>query len=139
MVDGGGTPTVPTYFSYKCLETEKKGKLNPVSMNRFLLTNLPYSVLPPGSSIYDDKGRSTNNIAEWAALYFGVRRLKDILGEVPLKVYQDSELIVRQFNGIYQIKKEWLLPWYQATKWMWWESAQLEWVKRDYIVTVLGH
>jgi len=48
-------------------------------------------------------GTATNNQAEYTALIEVLRRAKELGAEV-LSVYSDSELVVRQLNGEYQIK-----------------------------------
>ena len=50
-------------------------------------------------------GKATNNIAEYSALMFALQeaalmRVKD------LKVFTDSELLAKQFNGEYKIKED---------------------------------
>lgn len=132
FVDGGGTATVPTYFSYKCVE----GRL---SMDRFLLKNLAPDLLPAGCSVYDNRGLSTNNLAEWAALYYGLRAFRQRFEYSPVLVYQDSQLVVRQVTGEYRCKKEHLQSWLRAVKMLWTPNTQIEWVPRKQIVEVLGH
>ncbi|HET7673737.1 MAG TPA: reverse transcriptase-like protein [Candidatus Saccharimonadales bacterium] len=56
-------------------------------------------------------GKTTNNQAEYQALSEGLR-LAQTLGVEELSVYMDSELIVKQINGIYKIKNADLKPHY---------------------------
>ena len=49
-------------------------------------------------------GKETNNVAEWTALLKGLEKCKDI-SEKEVKVHLDSELVVRQMQGIYKTKK----------------------------------
>lgn len=54
-------------------------------------------------------GETTNNVAEYKAVIFGLQRIKQLLGkeksfEMEVEVRSDSELIVSQLNGIYKIK-----------------------------------
>lgn len=60
-------------------------------------------------------GTTTNNQAEYQGLLSG---LKDALshGIKELEVYMDSELIIKQINGLYKIKNQDLLPIYKAVK-----------------------
>jgi ribonuclease HI len=62
-------------------------------------------------------GTSTNNIAEYSAL---IKCLETIaaLPEQPhaLKVYSDSELMVRQINGVYKVKDEKLKQLHKAVR-----------------------
>lgn len=60
-------------------------------------------------------GEMTNNKAEYLALVFALKKAKALLGgkkagEAEIEVRMDSELIVRQLNGIYKIKEPDLQP-----------------------------
>jgi ribonuclease HI len=50
-------------------------------------------------------GRTTNNVAEYAALLMGLEALLE-LGQKHILVQSDSELMVRQLNGEYRVKDE---------------------------------
>lgn len=50
-------------------------------------------------------GQCTNNEAEYLALIFGLREASR-LGCREISIYLDSELIVRQLNGTYQVKNQ---------------------------------
>ena len=54
-------------------------------------------------------GETTNNIAEYRALIAGLRRAAE-LGATEVEVWSDSELMVRQLQGRYQVKNEGLRP-----------------------------
>lgn len=54
-------------------------------------------------------GEATNNIAEYKALLVGLERAIE-LGAEELVVQMDSELIVRQMQGVYKIKDPGLKP-----------------------------
>lgn len=60
-------------------------------------------------------GVTTNNQAEYQALYKGLQRTR-ILGLRRLNVFMDSELIVKQLNGLYKIKNKDLEPLYRQIK-----------------------
>ncbi|MFQ5646443.1 MAG: ribonuclease HI family protein [bacterium] len=49
-------------------------------------------------------GKATNNVAEYNALIVGLNEAA-VLGGKVLKIFSDSELLVKQWNGIYRIKK----------------------------------
>jgi ribonuclease HI len=54
-------------------------------------------------------GETTNNVAEYKAVIFGLQRVKQLLGkeksfEIEVAVRSDSELMVSQLNGVYKIK-----------------------------------
>ena len=48
-------------------------------------------------------GRQTNNVAEYQGLLLGVRRARE-LGAEELEVIADSELMIRQLSGAYQVR-----------------------------------
>jgi ribonuclease HI len=50
-------------------------------------------------------GESTNNDAEYRALLDGVTSLKEI-GATKVKCFLDSELVVKQMNGLYKVKNQ---------------------------------
>lgn len=54
-------------------------------------------------------GVKTNNEAEYLALIAGLKRAKE-LGISRLKVISDSELLIKQMRGEYQIKSKKILP-----------------------------
>jgi ribonuclease HI len=53
-------------------------------------------------------GSATNNVAEYRALALTLRRARE-LGFDSAVIHMDSELIVRQVNGIYQVKDQKML------------------------------
>jgi ribonuclease HI len=48
-------------------------------------------------------GETTNNVAEYEAMLFGLRKARE-LGYAAVKVFSDSELLVRQIQGEYRVK-----------------------------------
>ena len=54
-------------------------------------------------------GERTNNQAEYEALIFGLSRVKEINPQ-SVKVFSDSELMVKQMSGEYRVKNEMLKP-----------------------------
>jgi ribonuclease HI len=77
-----------------------------------------YVLEGPGEMIVEVAGRlgtSTNNIAEYTAL---VRALEHALklGARRLHVHSDSELLVKQMNGLYKVKNEGLRPLYEQAQ-----------------------
>lgn len=60
-------------------------------------------------------GRCTNNVAEYRALLLGLELARQT-GCEKLKVYLDSELIVRQLTGIYRVKNAALKPLYEQAR-----------------------
>jgi len=75
-----------------------------------------------GGVILDDQGKThevkkaigvaTNNQAEYTALIETLKQSRTLGGEV-LHVFSDSELVVRQLNGIYRVKDLKLIPLYK--------------------------
>lgn len=55
-------------------------------------------------------GTKTNNEAEYMALIFGLKKLKQLLGknakQADVQSYLDSELVVKQLNHEYKLKDE---------------------------------
>jgi len=54
-------------------------------------------------------GMTTNNIAEYSAAIIGLERAVQ-LGASSVKLFADSELMVKQLNGLYKVKNEGLKP-----------------------------
>jgi ribonuclease HI len=60
-------------------------------------------------------GKTTNNVAEYSAVIFALKKAKALLGgkkaeEAEVEVRADSELLVKQMNGEYKIKEDSLKP-----------------------------
>lgn len=60
-------------------------------------------------------GTATNNVAEYKAVIFALKKAKSLLGgdkakKTEVEVRSDSELIVNQIKGEYQVKEETLKP-----------------------------
>ncbi len=60
-------------------------------------------------------GKTTNNIAEYSALIFALKKAKQLVGKEKAKgtdveVRSDSELMVSQLNGEYKVRDEDLKP-----------------------------
>ena len=60
-------------------------------------------------------GHQTNNYAEYHAVIEALEAVKKLFGATKLKettveMYMDSELVVKQLNGIYQVKEPTLFP-----------------------------
>lgn len=57
-------------------------------------------------------GTQTNNYAEYMGLLLGLRRAK-AMGAKEIEVFADSELLIRQLGGRYQVKSPSLRPLYE--------------------------
>lgn len=71
-----------------------------------------------GTTLFQDKhylGHLTNNQAEYRALILGLQSAL-VLRPAALLVKMDSELVVRQMQGKYQVKSPDLLPLFQAAR-----------------------
>lgn len=60
-------------------------------------------------------GQTTNNVAEYQAFLLGLE-LAQKLEVKSLYIYSDSQLLVRQLLGAYQVKKPHLLPLWQKAR-----------------------
>jgi ribonuclease HI len=60
-------------------------------------------------------GVATNNVAEYSALLKALELAAQLTSDA-VQVYMDSEVVVRQVTGVYQIKAVHLLPLYYAVK-----------------------
>lgn len=59
-------------------------------------------------------GKQTNNYADYMGLLMGLKRAKD-LGVREVEVFADSELMIRQISGRYQVRSPSLRPLYDET------------------------
>jgi len=60
-------------------------------------------------------GKATNNQAEYRAIIAALEEATK-LGANQVEIHSDSELVVRQINGEYRVKKATLKPLYQQVK-----------------------
>ena len=67
------------------------------------------------ASISQGIGRATNNQAEYRAVIAALEKAAK-LGASEADIYLDSELIVKQINGKYRVKRPTLKPLYQQVK-----------------------
>jgi ribonuclease HI len=72
-------------------------------------------VSTPGGTVVDEVaekiGVATNNVAEYRAVLRGLERAA-ALGASEIELIGDSELVVRQLNGVYKVKNATLRPLY---------------------------
>ena len=64
-------------------------------------------------------GEATNNVAEYRAVVFALKKAKQLLGKkeaakTALEVRLDSELVARHLRGEYKLLEENLFPWFIA-------------------------
>jgi ribonuclease HI len=60
-------------------------------------------------------GNTTNNVAEYAGLLEALRIAKQE-GATDVEIVSDSELLVKQMNGIYRVKHPNLIPMFNRAK-----------------------
>ena len=63
---------------------------------------------------YEFIGNTTNNVAEYRAVLFGLELARE-LGAASVEVVNDSELVARQIEGRYKVKNAGLKPLYLET------------------------
>jgi ribonuclease HI len=61
------------------------------------------------ASLYGYLGRTTNNVAEYQALIHALRYAASRHASA-VRVFSDSELVVRQMNGVYRVKHPDMVP-----------------------------
>ena len=67
------------------------------------------------AGLYGYLGRASNNVAEYEALLHGLRYAL-ARGARRVKVFSDSELVVRQMSGQYRVKSEGLKPLFEEAR-----------------------
>jgi ribonuclease HI len=67
------------------------------------------------AGLYGYLGRATNNVAEYQALLHGLRFALE-RGARDVRVFSDSELLVRQLAGRYRVKNPGLQPLFQEAQ-----------------------
>lgn len=68
-------------------------------------------VIAPDKEYSEYIGETTNNVAEYRAVVFGLKKAKALLGgekagNADVEIRSDSELLVSQMNGKYKVKEE---------------------------------
>jgi ribonuclease HI len=86
----------------------------------------------PRAELYGYLGRASNNVAEYQALIHALRWARR-QGARSVRVFSDSELVVRQVNGQYKVKHPDMIPLHrEATALMrQLESATISHVRRE--------
>ncbi len=85
-----------------------------------------------GAGLYGYLGRATNNVAEYQALLHALRYAL-AQGVRRVRVYSDSELVVRQMDGTYRVKHKDMVPLHREARALLgqFEEAQLAHVPRE--------
>lgn len=78
-------------------------------------------------------GEATNNVAEYSALVFGLKKAVEN-GYTELDIFADSELMVKQIKGEYKVKNQTLLNYYyEAQKYLQQlETYTITHIRREY-------
>jgi len=84
------------------------------------------------AGLYGYLGRASNNVAEYQALIHALRWAVE-RGERQLRLFSDSELVVRQIEGRYKVKHPDMIPLHReaASLLRRFESASLSHVRRE--------
>src|SRR3954471_5429372 len=61
-------------------------------------------------------GRMTNNQAEYTALVRALEHALELAPDAPVVVHSDSELMVKQVNGVYKVRNADLLDLYEQAR-----------------------
>jgi ribonuclease HI len=93
------------------INTDGGSRGNPGSAAIGAVINLPTGVKEYSQSI----GNTTNNVAEYSAAIFALKKVKQLLGKnevakTHIECRTDSELLVKQLNAEYKLKDANLIP-----------------------------
>lgn len=82
--------------------------------------------------LYGYLERATNNVAEYQALIHALGYAKKV-GARRLKIFSDSELVVRQMNGVYKVKHPDMIPLHREARSLMgaFEAVSLDHVRRE--------
>lgn len=101
----------PTHTAKLYTDGGSRGNPGPSAMGIALLDENNNVILKTSGYL----GITTNNQAEYQALIKGLE-IATSRGIAELSVFMDSELIIKQLNGQYKVKKAELIPHYHAVK-----------------------
>lgn len=105
------TPAAPAYLRLR-LYSDGAARGNPG------LAGAGAVLVEPSGQVVDKLGkflgRQTNNYAEYQGMLMGLKRARE-LGVREVEVFADSELMIRQLGGRYQVKSPSLRPLYLET------------------------
>lgn len=87
-----------------CFDGASRGNPGPAAIGVVVLRNGV-----PVREIAETIGRTTNNVAEYRALLRGLEEAA-ALGARSVRICSDSELVVRQLSGRYQVRSPQLAP-----------------------------
>lgn len=78
-------------------------------------------------------GEATNNVAEYQGLLEAFKRA-EMFKATELEVISDSELLVKQMNGVYRVKNEGLKPLFDEANRLWnrFKHVKIRHVRREH-------
>lgn len=84
-------------------------------------------------------GSGTNNIGEWIGLVEALKMafayVNTVNSNVRIRIYGDSQLVVRQFNGQYEVKKDYFMDYYKEARRLYsaldGKVRRVEWIPRQ--------
>lgn len=87
------------------------------SASAFVITKANLELKIKNSEFSKFLGKATNNEAEYSAVIFALKKIKQLIGKEKIKrseieIKADSELLVKQLNGEYKIKEKNLIPFF---------------------------
>ncbi len=100
---------MPKYFLYT--DGAARGNPGPAGAGAYICTEDGEVV----AEIAEYLGETTNNVAEYKGLIFGLQKLLEI-GAQDVEIRADSELMVKQLNGQYRVKHPNLIPLFREAK-----------------------
>ncbi|MFT3714276.1 MAG: ribonuclease HI family protein [Archangium sp.] len=114
LLEGGpadDAPQAPTWHRLRLYsDGAARGNPGPAGAGAILVE--------PSGQVVDKLGKflghQTNNYAEYMGLLIGLRRARE-LGVREVEVFADSELMIRQLGGRYQVKSPTLRPLYEES------------------------
>lgn len=121
LLDGGRAPPPPTFTPAEAAVVATAASRLQVYSDGAARGNPGPSgagavLLEPSGQVVDRIGKylgiQTNNFAEYMGLLLGLRRARE-LGAKEVEVFADSELMIRQLGGSYQVKSPSLRPLYE--------------------------
>lgn len=83
------------------------------AIGSWVVTDKDGKVVIEGAKVECTGETATNNIAEWAGLMHGLEAIKEKTeGDCILHIKGDSQLVIYQLNGKYQVRKDTLKPYH---------------------------
>ena len=126
LFGSNSTPTAPTAktpdnYLVAYVDGGSRGNPGPAGYGVFIQD----AQKKPVAELSEYLGIKTNNFAEYSGLLAAMRYARE-QGHIALEIVSDSELMVRQLNGIYKVKNEGLKPLYQQAMAM---KRDFDWFK----------